>query len=137
MSIVEKAEAVIDEDVAMKAAKKMQKGDFDLEDFLEQLNQIKKLGPLENIIKMLPGAKKMGLSNVQINPKDMAHIEAIIQSMTPYERQHPEILKASRKQRIANGCGLTVTEVNLLLKQFEDMKKMMKMMGNGNFKLPF
>ena len=137
MSIVEKAEAVIDEDVAMKAAKKMQKGEFDLEDFLEQLNQIKKLGPLENIIKMLPGAKKMGLNNVQINPKDMAHIEAIIQSMTKEERKNPSILKASRKIRIAKGSGRSVEEVNRLLKQFEDMKKMMKMMKNGNFKMPF
>lgn len=137
MSIVEKAESVIDEDVAMKAAKKMQKGDFDLEDFLEQLNQIKKLGPLENIIKMLPGAKKMGLSNIQINPKDMAHIEAIIQSMTKEERKNPNILKASRKQRIAKGSGRSVEEVNRLLKQFEEMKKMMKMMKSGKMKLPF
>ena len=137
MSIVEKAEAVIDEEVALKAAKKMQKGDFDLEDFLEQLNQIKKLGPLENIIKMLPGAKKMGLNNVQINPKDMSHIEAIIQSMTKEERRNPSILKASRKIRIAKGSGRSVEEVNRLLKQFEEMKKMMKMMKNGNFKMPF
>ena len=137
MSIVEKAEAVLDEDVALKAAKKMQKGDFDLEDFLEQLNQIKKLGPLENIIKMLPGAKKMGLSNIQINPKDMSHIEAIIQSMTKEERKNPTILKASRKQRIAKGSGRSVEEVNRLLKQFEEMKKMMKMLKNGKFKMPF
>lgn len=137
MSIVEKAESVIDEDVAMKAAKKMQKGDFDLEGFLEQLNQIKKLGPLENIIKMLPGAKKMGLSNIQINPKDMAHIEAIIQSMTKEERRNPSILKANRKIRIAKGSGRSVEEVNRLLKQFDEMKKMMKMMKNGNFKMPF
>ena len=137
MSIVEKAESVLDEEVALKAAKKMQKGDFDLEDFLEQLNQIKKLGPLENIIKMLPGAKKMGLSNVQIDPKDMAHIEAIIQSMTKEERKNPSILKASRKIRIAKGSGRSVEEVNRLLKQFEEMKKMMKMFKNKNFKMPF
>ncbi len=137
MSIVEKAESVLDEEVALKAAKKIQKGDFDLEDFLEQLNQIKKLGPLENILKMLPGAKKMGLNNVQINPKDMAHIEAIIQSMTKEERRNPSILKASRKIRIAKGSGRSVEEVNRLLKQFEEMKKMMKMMKNGNFKIPF
>ena len=98
---------------------------------------MKKLGPLENLIKLLPGAKKMGLDKVQIDPKKLLHTEAIIQSMTPYERQHPEILKASHKQRIAKGCGLTVTDVNQLLSQFEDMKKMMKMMGSGNFKLPF
>lgn len=79
----------------------------------------------------------MGLDKVKIDPKAMSRIEAIIQSMTPYERSHPEILKASRKQRIAKGSGTNVTEVNQLLKQFEDMKKMMKMMNSGNFKLPF
>ncbi len=137
MTMLEKAESVIDEETAMKAAKKMEKGTFDLEDFLEQLHQIKKLGPLENIIKMLPGAKKIGLNNVNINPKDLAHIEAIIQSMTPKERKNPDILKASRKIRIAKGSGRSVEEVNRLLKQFEEMKKMMKMMKNGNFKMPF
>ena len=79
----------------------------------------------------------MGLSNVQIDPKDMAHIEAIILSMTPYERRHPEVLKASRKQRIAKGSGRNVEEVNRLLKQFEQMKVMMKQFKNGNFKMPF
>ena len=137
MTMLEKAESVIDEETAMKAAKKMEKGTFDLEDFLEQLHQIKKLGPLENIIKMLPGAKKMGLNNVNINPKDLAHIEAIIQSMTPKERRNPDLLKASRKMRIAKGSGRSVEEVNRLLKQFEEMKKMMKMMKSGNFKMPF
>ena len=136
MSMIEKAEDIMD-DEAINAAKKMQKGKFDLEDFLVQLKQIKKLGPLENIIKMLPGAKKMGLNNVQINPKDMAHIEAIILSMTPYERRHPEVLKASRKQRIAKGSGRSVEEVNRLLKQFEQMKLLMKQFKNGNFKMPF
>lgn len=137
MSIVEKAEAVIDQDEAYNAAKKMQNGKFDLEDFLSTFKQIKKLGPLENLIKLIPGAKKMGLNNVKINPKDMAHIEAIILSMTPYERRHPEILKASRKTRIAKGSGRSVEEVNRLLKQFEEMKKMMKMMKNGNMKMSF
>lgn len=137
MTMLEKAESVMDEEVAMKTAKKMQKGTFDLDDFLTQMQQIKKLGPLENLIKMIPGAKKMGLNNVKINPKDMAHVEAIIQSMTPEERQNPNILKASRKQRIAKGSGRSVEEVNRLLKQFEEMKKMMKMMQNGNFKMPF
>lgn len=137
MTMLEKAESVIDEEEAMKTAKKMQKGNFDLEDFLSELNQIKKLGPLENLLKMLPGAKKMGLNDIKINPKDMAHIEAIIQSMTPYERKHPEILKASRKQRIAKGSGRTVEEVNRLLTQFEQMKTMMKQFQNGNLKLPF
>ena len=137
MTMIEKAESVIDEDEAMKTAKKMHQGKFDLEDFLSTFKQIKKLGPLENLIKLLPGASKMGLNNVKIPPKQMAHTEAIILSMTPYERKHPEILKASRKKRIADGSGTSVTEVNQLLKQFEDMKKMMKMMSSGKFKLPF
>lgn len=137
MTMLEKAESVIDEEVALKTAKKLQKGDFDLEDFLEQFHQIKKLGPLENLIKMIPGAKKMGLNDVKIDPKDIAHIEAIIYSMTKEERRNPSILKASRKIRIAKGSGRSVEEVNRLLKQFEEMKKMMKMMKNGNFKMPF
>ena len=137
ISLVEKVQNEIDEKEAEKLAKKMKKGNFDLEDFLSQMNQIKKLGPLENLLKMLPGAKKMGLNDVKINPKDMAHVEAIIQSMTPEERRHPEILKASRKVRIAKGSGRSVEEVNRLLKQFEEMKKMMKQLQNGNFKMPF
>ena len=137
ISLVEKVQDEIDEKEAMKAAKKMSKGTFDLEDFLGQLNQIKKLGPLENLLKMIPGAKKMGLDNAKIDPKQMAHIEAIMLSMTPEERHNPDIIKASRKQRIAKGCGLTVTDVNKLLNQFEEMKKMMKMMSNKNFKMPF
>ena len=137
ISLVEKVQDEIDEKEAMKAAKKMSKGTFDLEDFLAQLNQIKKLGPLENLLKMIPGAKKMGLDNAKIEPKQMAHIEAIVLSMNPEERHNPDIIKASRKQRIAKGCGLTVTDVNKLLNQFEEMKKMMKMMSNKNFKMPF
>ena len=137
LSIVEKVEAEIDEEDAKKMAKKMSKGEFDLEDFLDQMKQIKKLGPLENLIKLLPGAKKMGLNNVNIDSKRLSHIEAIILSMTPYERQNPNILKASRKERIAKGSGTSVTEVNALLKQFEESKKLMKMFSNGNLKLPF
>lgn len=137
LSIADKVESVIDEREAMDTARKMKKGTFDLEDFLTTLKQIKKLGPLENILKMLPGARKMGINNVNINPKDMAHIEAIILSMTPYERRNPDILKATRKQRIAKGSGRSVEEVNRLLKQFEEMKKMMKMVSTGNMKMPF
>ena len=137
ISLVEKVQDEIDEKEAEKTAKKMMKGNFDLEDFLAQLNQIKKLGPLENLIKLIPGAKKMGLADAKIDPKQMAHIEAIVLSMTPEERHNPDIIKASRKQRIANGCGLTVTDVNKLLSQFEEMKKMMKMFGSKNFKMPF
>ncbi len=137
LSIAEKVEGVISEEDAKDQAKKMMSGKYDLEDFLKNLKQIKKLGPLENILKMLPQARQMGLNDVNIDPKDMAHIEAIVLSMTPYERKHPECLKATRKQRIAKGCGRDVAEINRLLKQFEEMKKMMKMISSGNMKLPF
>lgn len=137
VSLVEKATEAIDEAEAEKTAKKMQSGKFDLEDFLSTMKQIKKMGPLENLLKLIPGASKMGLNNVKIDPKQMAHIEAIILSMTPQERRHPDIIKASRKTRIAKGSGTSVQEVNRLLQQFDQMKKMMKQMSNGNFKLPF
>lgn len=137
VSLVEKAQDAIDEKEAEKTAKKMQTGKFDLEDFLSTMKQMKKLGPLENLIKLIPGAKKMGLTNVKIDPKQMAHIEAIILSMTPKERRNPDIIKASRKTRIASGSGTSVQEVNRLLQQFDQMKKMMKQMSNGNMKLPF
>ena len=137
VSLVEKATEAIDEKEAEKTAKKMQQGKFDLEDFLSSMKQIKKLGPLENLLKLIPGAKKMGLSNIQIDPKQMARIEAIVLSMTPKERKNPDIIKASRKTRIAKGSGTSVQEVNRLLQQFDQMKKMMKQFSNGNMKLPF
>jgi signal recognition particle subunit SRP54 len=135
LSIVEKAEDIIDKDEAKRTAKKMQKGEFDLEDFLNQMKQIKKLGPLENIVKMLPGASKLGPIN--IDPKQLSHIEAIVLSMTKTERKNPDIIKASRKIRIAKGSGMKVEDVNRLLNQFEQMKKMMKSFKSGNFKMPF
>ena len=137
VSLVEKATESIDEKEAEKTANKMMQGKFDLEDFLSTMKQIKKLGPLENLIKLIPGAKKMGLNNVKVDPKQMAHVEAIVLSMTPKERKHPEIIKASRKTRIAAGSGTSVQEVNKLLQQFDQMKKMMKQVTNGNMKLPF
>lgn len=137
VSLVEKATEAIDEKEAEKTAKRMQQGKFDLEDFLSTMKQMKKLGPLENLLKLIPGAKKMGLNNVKIDPKQLAHIEAIVLSMTPKERRHPEIIKASRKTRIANGSGTSVQEVNKLLQQFDQMKKMMKQFSNGNMRLPF
>lgn len=137
LSIAEKVENVVSEDEANDLAKKMKKGEYTLEDFLTNMKQIRKLGPLENLLKMIPGARKMGLNNINIDPKDMAHVEAIILSMTPYERNHPEVLKNSRKLRISKGCGRSVEEINRLLKQFESMKTMMKQMSNGNMKLPF
>ena len=137
MGLIEKAESIMNEEEAEESYKKMKKGKFDLEDFLKQFKTVKKLGSLENIIKMIPGAKKMGLTNVQIDPKEVAKIEAIVLSMTPKERRNPDIIKASRKERIAKGSGTTVQQVNRLLTQFEQSKKMMKMMSNGNFKMPF
>lgn len=137
LSIAEKVEGVIDEEDAKDQVKKMRQGKYDLEDFLKNLKQIKKLGPLENIIKLLPQARKMGLNNVNIDPKEMAHVEAIVLSMTPYERKNPDVLKASRKARIAKGSGRSVEEVNRLLNQFDQMKKMMKQFNSGNFKMPF
>jgi len=137
ISLVEKATESIDEKEAEKTAKRMQEGKFDLEDFLSTMKQMKKLGPLENLLKLVPGASKMGLNNIKIDPKQMAHIEAIVLSMTPRERRNPDIIKASRKTRIAQGSGTSVQEVNKLLTQFEQMKKMMKQMSNGNMKLPF
>ena len=133
LTIIEKTEAELDQDEMMSTAKKMQAGKFDLEDFLKTTKQIKKLGPLENIIKLLPGASKMGLNKVEVDPKVMARTEAIVLSMTPQERRHPDIIKASRKQRIAAGCGQKVEDVNRLLKQFDQMKDMMKKMKNMKF----
>lgn len=137
VSLVEKAEAAIDEKEAMNAAKRMKDGKFDLEDFLKTMKQMKKLGPLENLIKLIPGASKAGLDKVKVDPKQMAHVEAIVLSMTPYERRNPDVIKASRKSRIAKGSGTSVQEVNKLLEQFIQMKKMMKSFSSGNFKLPF
>ncbi len=137
LSIADKVEGIISEDEAKDQAAKMRKGNYDLEDFLTNMKQIKKMGSLSNILKMLPGARKMGLNDIEIDTKDMAHIEAIVLSMTKKERHHPEILKASHKIRIAKGSGRSVEEINRLLKQFEEMKKMMKNFSNGNMKLPF
>ena len=137
LSIVDKANEVIDEKDAEKTLKKMQNGKYDLEDFLLQMKQMKKLGSIESILKLLPGAKKAGLDKVNIDPKDLVHIEAIVLSMTPKERKNPSILNASRRIRIANGSGRTVQEVNKLVNQFEQSKKMMKQIANGNFKMPF
>lgn len=120
---------------------------FTFDDFLEQMDQVKQMGPLDELLGMLPGAGKMkGLKNAQIDEKQLAQVEAIAKSMTKKERQEPGIINASRKKRIAKGSGTTVSQVNRLLKQFDEMKKMMKQMTNmqkgkkgkgGGFKLPF
>ena len=137
VSLVEKATEAISEEEAEASIKKLQKGKYDLNDFLNQMKQIKKMGPLENLLKLIPGAKKMGLTNLNIDPKKVARIEAIILSMTEAEKKDPNIIKASRKTRIAKGSGVSVSEVNRLLEQFDNYKKMVKNMMNGNMKLPF
>ncbi len=144
LTLIEKAQAAVDEEKAKELEQKMRTATFTLEDFLEQLGQVRKLGPLDEILKMLPGANKIkGLNNLQIDEKQISRVEAIIRSMTKEEKMHPEIINGSRKKRIAKGSGTSVQEVNRLLKQFEEMKKMMKMMTNmpkgkkRGFKFPF
>lgn len=110
----------------------MRTSSFTLEDFLEQLDQVKNLGPLDDIMKMIPGMNKMkGMDKLNMNEKQIDHIKAIIQSMTPSERNEPEKLNVSRKKRIAKGSGRSVQEINRLMKQFNDMKKMMKQFSGG------
>ena len=143
LSLIEKAQEAYDEKQAMEMAQKMRNNDFTLEDFLDQMQQIKKMGPLKDLIGMIPGMSQLNLNDVDVDPKAMAHIEAIIQSMTKEERQNPSILNGPRKKRIANGSGRTIAEVNRLLKQFEEMKKMMKQVSSlakgkkGKFRMPF
>ena len=130
VSLVEKAAEAVDVDEAMRLEEKMRKGQFTLEDFLDQLRQMKKLGPLESLIKMLPGgaeaAKQQDLSKSE---KEMRHMEAMICGMTPQERHNPHILNAKRRQRIAKGSGVSVTELNTMLNKFAQMQQMMKKMG--------
>lgn len=131
LTLIEKAQASVDEEKARELEKKMRTMSITLDDFLEQLNQVRKMGPLNELLKMLPGANKIkGLNNIQIDEKQLRHVEAIIQSMTKEEKEHPEIINASRRKRIAKGSGRPIQEVNRLLKQFEEMKKMMKQMTN-------
>lgn len=146
LTLIEKAQANVDEEKAKELEKKMRTASFTLDDFLDQLGQVRNLGPLDELLKMMPGANKIkGLNNVQIDEKQISHVEAIIQSMTKEEKINPEIINSNRRKRIAKGSGTSVPDVNRLLKQFEDMKKMMKQMTNmqqkgkkkGGFKLPF
>lgn len=145
LSLIEKAQETVDEEKARALEKKMRDQSFTFEDFLEQLGQVRKMGPLGDILKMIPGANRMkGMDNLQIDEKQIAHVEAIIQSMTKQEKIRPDIINASRKKRIAKGSGRPVQEVNRLLKQFEEMKKMMKQLQGMNqkgrkkgFKFPF
>ena len=130
MTLIEKAEANFDTAQAEKAAMKMQKGQFTLEDFLEQFQQMKKMGPLQDILAMLPGAGS-ALKNVEVDDKDIKKVEAIIQSMTIAERQSPKLINGSRKRRIAAGSGTRPQDVNNLLRQFSEAQKMMKMVAGG------
>ena len=132
VTLVEKAQEQFDQESARKLQKKIRKNSFDFEDFLEQVQQVKKMGNVKDLLAMVPGMGK-ALRGVDIDDDAFKHIEAIIQSMTPDERQHPDKLNGSRKGRIAKGSGTTVQEVNQLIKQFGEMKKMMKAMsGSGN-----
>ncbi|MBR1443537.1 MAG: signal recognition particle protein [Firmicutes bacterium] len=143
ISLIEKAQQAFDDKEAKDLEKKIRSQEFNLEDFMAQMQQVKKMGPLKDIIGMIPGLNKVNLDEANIDEKAMAHIEAIIQSMTKEERRNPDILNGSRKKRIAKGCGRPIQEINKLLKQFEEMKKMMKMMTDmtkgkkGRFPIPF
>ncbi|MHB1651055.1 MAG: signal recognition particle protein [Desulfitobacteriaceae bacterium] len=125
LTLIEKAQQVFDEKKAKEMEQKLRKQEFSLEDFLDQMQQLKKMGPLSSILEMIPGAGKQ-LKDVQIDEKDMAHVEAIIRSMTAEERRKPSLIKDSRKRRICKGSGTSIQEVGRLLKQFEQMQKMMK-----------
>ena len=132
LSLIEKAQQDVDQEKAKDLEKKMRESSFTLDDFLEQLDQVKNLGPLDDIMKMIPGMNKMkGLDKLNMSDKQIDHIKAIIQSMTPKERSNPETLNVSRKKRIAKGSGRSLQEVNRLMKQFNDMKKMMKQFTGG------
>ncbi|WP_088069411.1 signal recognition particle protein [Gottfriedia luciferensis] len=130
LTLIEKAQESVDQEKAKEMEQKLRNASFTLDDFLDQLSQVKKMGPLGDILKMMPGANKIkGLNDLQIDDKQIAHVEAIIQSMTKQEKLTPDIINSSRRKRIAKGSGRPVQEINRLLKQFEEMKKMMKMMG--------
>ena len=145
LSLIEKAQTNVDEKQAKELQEKMRTMSFTFDDFLEQMGQVRNMGPLDDLMAMIPGANKMkGLKNAQLDEKQLTQVEAIIQSMTKKERQEPGIMNASRKKRIARGSGTSVSQVNRLLKQFEEMKKMMKQMTNmqkgkkgKGFNLPF
>lgn len=130
LSLIEKAQSNIDEAKAKEMEEKFRTSSFTFDDFLDQLTQVKQMGPLDEILKMLPGANKIkGLENAKVDESQMGRVEAIIRSMTKQEKTSPEIINANRRKRIARGSGTTIQDVNRLLKQFEDMKKMMKQMS--------
>ncbi|OIJ17808.1 signal recognition particle protein [Anaerobacillus alkalidiazotrophicus] len=146
LTLIEKAQSTVDEEKARELEKKMRNADITFDDFLDQLAQVRNMGPLDELLGMMPGANKMkGLKNIQVDEKQIGHVEAIVRSMTKAEKQDPTILNASRRKRIAKGSGTSIQEVNRLIKQFDEMKKMMKQMSNmtakgkkkGKFKFPF
>ncbi|WP_025641069.1 signal recognition particle protein [Schnuerera ultunensis] len=145
LSLIERAQSSIDEKKALELEKKIKSQQFTLDDFLEQIDQMKNLGPLDELLGMIPGVNSKALKNLDVNEKDIIKIQAIIQSMTPQERNDPSIIDSKRRKRIANGSGTTVQDVNKLLKQFRDTKKMMKrftdmeksMKKKGKFGFPF
>ncbi|EUJ25074.1 signal recognition particle protein [Listeria cornellensis] len=130
LSLIEKAQVSVDENKARELEQKVKDMSMTLDDFLEQLQQVRQMGPLDELLKMMPGANKMkGLDNMNVDEKQLTHIEAIIKSMTKAEKDHPDIINANRRKRIARGSGRPIQEVNRLLKQFNEMKKMMKQMS--------
>jgi len=132
LTAIEKAQQVVDQEQALKMGQKLAKGELDLEDFRDQLQQLKKMGPISQLLDMIPGMSRLTKDMApDVTDKQMKVIEAIINSMTPAERHHPRIINASRKRRIAQGSGTTVTDVNDLLAQFRQMQRMMKQMGGG------
>ncbi len=139
ITLVEKAQKQVDEEKAKKLEEKLKKNQFTLEDFRDQIREIRKMGPLKELLSMIPGVGS-ALRNIDIDEKQLVKLEAIINSMTPEERQRPQIINASRKRRIAMGSGTTVQDVNVLLRQFEEMQKLIKQLNRGrfkNFKIPF
>ncbi|WP_439444037.1 signal recognition particle protein [Listeria aquatica] len=150
LSLIEKAQTDVDQEKMREMEQKIRENSMTFDDFLDQLQQVKQMGPLDELLKMIPGANKMkGMDNLQMDDKQLGHIEAIIKSMTKMEKDNPDIINANRRKRIARGSGRPIQEVNRLLKQFNEMKKMMKQMSGGtggkgkkknpfgNFKLPF
>lgn len=133
LTLIEKAQKDFDEKQAAETMEKMKSNTFDFNDFIAQMDQVQNMGPIEDLLKMIPGmANNPALANVKVDPKDMAHIKAIVMSMTPAERENPDLLNPSRRRRLAAGAGRPVVEVNRLIKQFNEMKKMMSGMMNGN-----
>jgi signal recognition particle subunit SRP54 len=131
LSFIEKAEQSVDEDEAKELERKLRKNQFTLEDFLDQLKRVRKMGPLTSILGMIPGLAGHQLSKMQVDDRELDRVEAIILSMTPYERSHPEAIKGSRRLRIAKGSGTNVQQVNQLIKQFDQMRKMMRGIQQG------